>query len=343
MRRTLLAVALWPTPATEGGAIFKEEEKEMEGFSGLRAPTSGRAAILRRTAAATVAMLAGVLALAAGAWGATGTELCMPKSEGAAVLTPRHGKCRKNYTLTKLGVEGKEGKQGATGAAGKAGSEGKPGAEGKAGAEGKPGAEGKQGEAGSGMSAEELAQLKALLPHLTLIASGVDGKPTIRFSGVNVQIVNGEGKTATVNGEGNLVIGYDENPAKHAQTGSHDLILGEQQTFTSYGGIDAGFNNAISAEFASILGGGENSATFREATVAGGFKNVAANENATVAGGYNNTASSKYATVTGGRANIATNEAALVSGGFKNSASGVFSSVFGGKEQTATKEYEVGP
>lgn len=314
----------------------------MEGFWGPRAHGTRRA-MRRRALTTAVALVAALLAFGASAWAATGTELCMPKSEGAAVLTPRKGKCKKNYTLTRLGVEGKEGKAGAPGAAGK---EGKPGAEGKAGAEGKQGAEGpegKQGEAGSGLSAEQVEQLKALLPHITLVSSGIGGKPTIRFSGVNVQIVNGEGKTATVNGEGNLIIGYDENPSKHAQNGSHDLILGEEATFTSYGGIDAGFNNAITAAFASIVGGGENSATFREATVAGGFKNVAANENATVAGGYNNTASSKYATVTGGRANIATNEAALVSGGYKNSASGVFSSVFGGKEQTATKEYEVGP
>jgi hypothetical protein len=29
---------------------------------------------------------------------------------------------------------------------------------------------------------------------------------------VNVQVVNGEGSTATVNGAGNLVSGYDETP-----------------------------------------------------------------------------------------------------------------------------------
>jgi hypothetical protein len=87
---------------------------------------------------------------------------------------------------------------------------------------------------GSSFTAEEEATLKSVLPHIKYVASGVDGKPTVQFSGVNVQIVNGEGKTASVNGEGNLVIGYDENTEnKHAQTGSHDLILGEQQTFIS--------------------------------------------------------------------------------------------------------------
>ncbi len=43
----------------------------------------------------------------------------------------------------------------------------------------------------------------------------------MQFSGVNVQVVSGAGETnAAVNGEGNLVIGYDENPGKHEQSGS---------------------------------------------------------------------------------------------------------------------------
>src|SRR6266566_1891986 len=78
----------------------------------------------------------------------------------------------------------------------------------------------------------------------TYVASGAGGKPTARFSGVNVQVVNGEGHTGSVNGEGNLVIGYDEHLAEREQTGSHNLILGEQQKFTSVGGLLAGAFNA---------------------------------------------------------------------------------------------------
>jgi hypothetical protein len=303
------------------------KEMEMEGFWGPSAH-GARRALPRRAVTTAVAVAAALLAFGASAWAASGTELCMPKSEGAAVLTPRKGKCKKNYTLTRLGVEGKEGKAGAPGAPGKAGAEGKPGGEGKAGPEGKQGAEGKQGEAGSGLSAEQVEQLKALLPHITLIASGIGGKPTIRFAGVNVQIVNGTGKTATINGEGNLVIGYDENKAAHAQTGSHDLILGEEQTFTSYAGVVAGFEDAITAAFASVTGGGHNSATFKEASVTGGFENTASKENATVSGGRNNAASGEYASVSGGRL---------------NTASGFGSSIFGGKSLTASAEYEAIP
>src|SRR6266568_4023467 len=60
------------------------------------------------------------------------------------------------------------------------------------------------------LSQSEIKLLKSILPHIKYVESGVGGKPTIRFSGVNVQVVNGEGETgAPVNGEGNLVIGYD--------------------------------------------------------------------------------------------------------------------------------------
>lgn len=53
----------------------------------------------------------------------------------------------------------------------------------------------------------------------TYVASGVGGKPTVEFSSVNVQVVSGSGATnGAVNGEGNLIVGYNEKPG--TQTGS---------------------------------------------------------------------------------------------------------------------------
>ena len=106
--------------------------------------------------------------------------------------------------------------------------------------------------------ASEQQTLLSILSHAKYVESGVGGKPTIQFSGVNVQVVSGAGKTnAAVNGTGNLVIGYDENGGKHEQTGSHDLILGEEQTFTSYGGPRRRAPGTRSARaFASVSGGG---------------------------------------------------------------------------------------
>ncbi|MCW3056848.1 MAG: hypothetical protein JWO21_817 [Solirubrobacterales bacterium] len=314
-------------------------------------------AIGRRTAERTkqlrgIAVSASVLALAVlavgadGAWAGSGTTLCIPKKEGSAVFTPKHGACRKGYHLTTLGVEGNEGQPGANGkpgADGKAGSPGvngapgepgKPGLtgpEGKStGVEGKEGKEGKEGPEGkTGLSKSELELLKGLLSHIQFVSSGVGKKPTIQFYGVNVQVVSGAGKTsATVNGLGNLVIGYDENVEALAQTGSHNLVLGEEQMFTSYGGILAGFKNAITGPFASVTGGGYNKATFKEAAVSGGWLNTASNENATVSGG---------------RENAATNEYSTVSGGSQNTASGKYASIFGGKKLTAAVEFEAIP
>jgi hypothetical protein len=220
--------------------------------------------------------------------------------------------------------------------------------------------------------AAQLETLNKVLPHMKYVESGIGGKPTIQFSGVNVQVVNGAGKTATTNGTGNLAIGYDENPKE--QTGSHDLVLGEEQTFTSFGGIVAGRRNIISGEFASVSGGfgnnasgefasvsggesntasaimssvsggGSNTASFKEASVSGGFSNVASGENASVSGGLNNKASTFFASVSGGDLNRASgNTTPWVGGGFSNNASGSFASIFGGKELTAPNIYEAIP
>ena len=44
-----------------------------------------------------------------------------------------------------------------------------------------------------GLTAEEKATLKAILPYIKFNETGVGGKPTVQFSGVNVQVVSGAG------------------------------------------------------------------------------------------------------------------------------------------------------
>jgi hypothetical protein len=264
-------------------------------------------------------------------------KLCVPKKEGAGLVTPKHGKCKKGYNLTTLGAEGKAGAAGKQGAAGNAGPEGKPAPEGKQGPEGK-----------AGFSSAEAEQLKALLPYIKLVPTGIAGKPTIQFSEVNVQIVNGQGKTATVNGEGNLVVGYDENPGAErgkpgVQTGSHNVILGEEQEFTSYGGLVVGEGNSITGPFASVSGGTFNTASGAESAVSGGAQNEASAHAASVSGGWTNTASADTSSVSGGYKNTASGERASVSGGSENSAKGNYSSILGGKLEEAKLEYEHKP
>ena len=86
----------------------------------------------------------------------------------------------------------------------------------------------------------------------TYVSPGVGGKPTVRFAAVNVQILNGLGSTASVNGTGNLVVGYDETPG--TQSGSHDLVLGQKQTYTGYGELVGGYGNNVSGNYAGALG-----------------------------------------------------------------------------------------
>jgi hypothetical protein len=196
--------------------------------------------------------------------------------------------------------------------------------------------EGKFEKLASFSEAEE-QQLKALLKYVKVQASGVAGKPTVQFSGANVQVVNGEGKTASKNGTGNLVIGYDENKeGKHEQTGSHDLILGEEQTFTSYGGILAGSLNTISAPFAAVSGGKEGTASGEWASISSGKENKASGNYASVSGGLTNTASGEWASASGGFKSFATNRVASISGGSENKAAGEFAAVSGGSKNTAS-------
>src|SRR5437763_6306238 len=55
-------------------------------------------------------------------------------------------------------------------------------------------------------SSADQKTLLSILPHIRFTASGVGGKPTVRFTGVNVQVVSGSGTTnGAVTGTGNVV------------------------------------------------------------------------------------------------------------------------------------------
>jgi hypothetical protein len=188
-----------------------------------------------------------------------------------------------------------------------------------------------------------LETLNKILPHMAYVESGIAGKPTIQFSGVNVQVISGSGSTkGTVNGTGNVVIGYDENPGQHAQTGSHDLILGEEQTFTSFGGILAGRAGTISGPFASVTGGLDNVASGEGSWAGGGQHNVASGLGSSISGGQLNEAGF-IGSVSGGAQNRASRGSSWVGGGKENNAAAEFTSIFGGKGLKAEKEFEAIP
>ncbi len=185
----------------------------------------------------------------------------------------------------------------------------------------------------------------------------------ITFEGVNLQIVNGTGQTNQVNGLGNLIIGYNaprqdtalrltcslgqywNNDAdcinnggtwgRNFKTGSHNLIVGDQNAYSSYGGIVAGFGNVISREFAVVMGGWDNISSGQYSSVSGGRNNTASGIDSSVSGGSGNTASGSYSSVSGGAGNTASGDYSSVSGGYSNTASGYISFVGGGYNNTA--------
>ena len=54
------------------------------------------------------------------------------------------------------------------------------------------------------------------------------------MTGANVQIVDGTGDTGgTPNGLGNLIVGYNASSGD-TRTGSHNLVVGDLHTYTSY-------------------------------------------------------------------------------------------------------------
>jgi len=128
---------------------------------------------------------------------------------------------------------------------------------------------------------------------------------TIRFTGANVQIVNGLGSTnggdldmgregnplqIVTNGTGNLIIGYNEprsvpNGSPHfARTGSHNLIMGAANDYISIGGLALGRFLDLSGP--CTVGFGEyHDVSGNFAVVSGGLSNVASGAHSTVSGG----------------------------------------------------------
>ncbi len=165
----------------------------------------------------------------------------------------------------------------------------------------------------------EIDALKAILAGVTRNGNNID------FDGVNVRIRNGLGATngnpadpnsetgTNVNGLGNLIVGYNENHKDCTGTfcfldklGSHNVVIGHGQSYTSYGGLVAGQDNLISAPYASVSGGFENRATAFFSSVSGGGDNEASDSMASVSGGYGNEASGFRSTVSGGAHRSAT-------------------------------------
>jgi hypothetical protein len=213
---------------------------------------------------------------------------------------------------------------------------------------------------GRGM-AERMATLEKKLAAMDFD----DAANEVVISGANLRIVNGLGSTETTNGLGNLIVGYNElrqeeipqcrgattQVCTDTRTGSHNVIVGSQHNFSSFGGLVVGELNEISGQFAAVSGGSNNLASGLVSSVSGGRFNTASGRSfatgcalgpfgpdcafSSVSGGIGNTASGAFSSVSGGNSNRASGQFAAVSGGSNNLASGFVSSVSGGNLNTA--------
>ncbi len=187
------------------------------------------------------------------------------------------------------------------------------------------------------VAALKSSQVMALNKYLTVTTGD---QPRALFSGLNLQLVNGTGQTDTVNGRGNLILGYDlarademyfcadgqftdREPCERAgqtwatshKTGSHYLVIGDRNNYAQYGGLVVGAYNTSNGRAATVTGGRENKASGPYASVSGGTGNAARGLYTSVNGGEFNAANGSAASVSGGTYNIANGPHASASGG----------------------------
>jgi hypothetical protein len=180
----------------------------------------------------------------------------------------------------------------------------------------------------------QIASLQSLLQHFSRNGN------EIYITGANLNIRDGSGHTwgntndpgfPVATGLGNLIVGYNEAMfPPGTKTGSHNLIVGLWQSYSSVGGIVAGRENTISGPYATVTGGDRNTASAATASVTGGSLNSANFVSASVTGGAFNEANGGCSSVTGGARNVAVFFGASVIGGEGNTAQEVYSSVTGG-------------
>jgi len=153
--------------------------------------------------------------------------------------------------------------------------------------------------------------------------------------GCNLHVQDGMGQTRTMNGYGNLIIGYNKNEGS-TRTGSHNLIVGDLHEYTSYGGIVTGTENTLAAPEAAILGGGQNHANFISAVILAADRGQA-DGNVVLIGGQRNYGGpdAHFSAVIGGIENQVTGPSSVMAGGQLNVASGGTSFVCGGTENNA--------
>jgi hypothetical protein len=152
----------------------------------------------------------------------------------------------------------------------------------------------------------KITELEKKIDRLNLILNGVVRKNNdIYFNNVNIHVLNGTGKTESVNSTGNIIVGYNENGNI---SGSHNIISGSSCKASSYGGIVSGKNNRALKPYAVAVGGSNNEVNGIYGVAVGGSSNNASGKFSTVAGGEKNNAKGDYSIIAGGKNRSVVNE-----------------------------------
>jgi hypothetical protein len=144
-----------------------------------------------------------------------------------------------------------------------------------------------------------------------------NGCITARLTGINVQIVNGEGSTKTANCKGNLILGYNEPSSEMAveRSGSHNLVIGIRHNYSSYCGIVNGESNNMAAEYGAVLNGWECSVNASHVTMCSGYDHKGNGAYSTILSGFDNGGTGNRAVFLDGTNNRAEHDNTIFIGG----------------------------
>ncbi len=184
---------------------------------------------------------------------------------------------------------------------------------------------------------DDLETLTAPMSRMT-----VAGEDSLVVEDVNLHVRSGAGATdATVNGRGNLIVGYDEVGGSSDKSGSHNIVFGRGNSYTSYGGLVGGTNNDVHGNYSSVLAGSSNEVTGSRSAIVSGSSNTVESDRSAIVSGSSGTVDSNTAAILAGYNNEASGTWSAIVAGSNNTTTGMDSVVVGGSNNEATGSQEV--
>ncbi|MDP6518368.1 MAG: FG-GAP-like repeat-containing protein [Planctomycetota bacterium] len=109
----------------------------------------------------------------------------------------------------------------------------------------------------------------------------------LALHGANFQITDGTSGASSPNGLGNLILGHNRDLSGYLQSGSHNLVIGDDHSFRGFAGLVSGTSNRLLADNTAILGGRQNEVYTDLTTIVGGSNGTVSgsSEGAVVLGG----------------------------------------------------------